>query len=135
MFRYGDEIYMSKIHEEVFEETCNPKIYKAWATAANCRTIIATYREKPVGFIIAEKRRCNYLGDFQIAVEPFHHNKGVGSALLQAAFNIFIDMKVRKVIADYLMLNAPATDFIKNTVSNQKEFTTIFLYKRKLELF
>jgi ribosomal protein S18 acetylase RimI-like enzyme len=131
MFEDGDQFCMSKIHEEAFKERCKPKIYKAWATAANCRTIIATHREKPIGFIIAEKRRCNSLGDFNIAVKPHYHNKGVGSALLKAAFNVFIDMNVQRVIADYLMLNAPAHRLYQKHGFKPKRIYNYFLIRQK----
>jgi len=131
MFEDGDQFCMSKIHEETFKERCKPKIYKVWATAANCRTIIATYCKKPIGFIIAEKRRCNSLGDFNIAVKPCHHNKGVGSALLKAAFNVFIDMNVQRVIADYLILNAPAHRLYQKHGCKPKRIYNYFLIQGK----
>lgn len=107
-FEDGDQFCMSEIHKEVFKETVSPEDYKAWATAANCRTIIATYQEEPIGFIIAEQRRCGSLGDFNIAVKIAHQGKGIGSALLRTAFNVLIEMGVKRVIADYLMLNTSA---------------------------
>jgi ribosomal protein S18 acetylase RimI-like enzyme len=108
MFEDGDESCMSEIHREVFDEKIPAEEYRAWATVANCRTVIATHRGNLVGFIIAEKRRCGSLGDFNIAIKTAHQHKGVGSALLRTSFNIFLEMKVKKVIADYLMLNAHA---------------------------
>jgi ribosomal protein S18 acetylase RimI-like enzyme len=94
--------------------------------------IIATYCKKPIGFIIAEKRRCNSLGDFNIAVKPCHHNKGVGSALLKAAFNVFIDMNVQRVIADYLMLNAPAHRLYQKHRFKPKRIYNYFLMQQKI---
>jgi ribosomal protein S18 acetylase RimI-like enzyme len=108
MFEDGDESCMSEIHKEAFDEKIPLEEYRAWATAANCHTVIATHRGNLVGFIIAEKRRCGSLGDFNIAIKPAHQHRGVGSALLKASFNIFLEMKVKKVIADYLMLNTHA---------------------------
>ncbi len=108
MFEDGDQFFMSEIHKKALNEDVSPKDYKEWATAANCQTIIAIHRDAPVGFIIAEKRCCGSLGDFNIAVKPAHQSKGIGSALLRAAFNILLDMKVKKVIADYLVLNTHA---------------------------
>jgi hypothetical protein len=52
----------------------------------------------PVGSIIAGKRSCGSLGDFIIAVDPCHRRKELGLTLLQTAFNVFIDMNVKKVI-------------------------------------
>jgi GNAT superfamily N-acetyltransferase len=108
MFEDGDESCMPEIHREAFDEKIPVEEYRAWATAANCRTVIATHRGNLVGFIIAEKRRCGSLGDFNIVVKPAHQHRGVGSALLKASFNVFLEMKVKRVIADYLMLNAHA---------------------------
>ncbi len=107
-FEDGDQFCMSEIHKEAFEEIVSPEDYKLWATAANCRTIIAMHNEESIGFIIAEQRRCGSFGDFNIAVKPVHQGKGIGSALLKAAFNILIDAGVKRVIADYLMLNTSA---------------------------
>jgi ribosomal protein S18 acetylase RimI-like enzyme len=108
MFEDGDESCMSEIHREVFDEKIPLEEYRAWATGANCRTVIATHQGNLVGFIIAEKRRCGSLGDFNIAIKTAHQDRGLGSALLRASFNIFLEMKVKKVIADYLMLNTHA---------------------------
>jgi ribosomal protein S18 acetylase RimI-like enzyme len=108
MLEDGDQFSMSKIHREAFDEDLSPEEYRSWASKENCRTIIATNHGEPIGFIIAEKRRCDSLGDFNIAIKPAHQGKGVGSVLLKAAFNTFLDMKVKKVIADYLLLNKRA---------------------------
>jgi ribosomal protein S18 acetylase RimI-like enzyme len=133
LFKDGDQFYMSKIHEKAFKEKAEPKIYKAWATATNCRTIVATHHNIPVGFIIAEKRHCGSLGDFSIAVEPAHHGKGIGSVLLTAAFNAFIDMKVKKVIADYLTLNSSAHRLYQKHNFITKRIYNYFLYSRDAE--
>ncbi len=127
MFEDGDQFFMSKIHKEAFNEDISPEDYKVWATAENCRTIVATHREEPVGFIIAERRHCGSLGDFNIAVKPTHQGKGVGSALLKAAFNIFIDMKVKRVIADYLILNTSAHNFYQKHGLKPKRNYNYFL--------
>lgn len=129
LFEDGDQFHTSKIHEKAFKEKCKPKIYKAWATATNCRTIIATCHNVPVGFMIAEKRRCGSLGDFTIAVKPTHQGKGIGSVLLKAAFNAFIDMGVKRVIADYLMLNASAQRLYEKNNFEPKRIYNYFLCK------
>jgi len=130
LFEDGDQFDMSEIHEKAFQEKFEPNIYKAWATATNCQTIIATYHNIPIGFIIAEKRRCGSLGDFTIAVKPAHQGKGIGSLLLNAAFNVFIAMGVRKVIADYLMLNASAHRLYQKHKFKPKRIYNYFLYKQ-----
>jgi len=132
MFENGDQHTMARIHGEVFAEGFSPKDYKSWATASNCRTIVATRDRNLVGFIIAEKRRCGSFGDFMIAVEPCHHRKGLGSALLHAAFNAFIDMRVKKVIADYLMLNAPAHHLYRKHNFKPRRIYNYFLCKKNL---
>jgi GNAT superfamily N-acetyltransferase len=130
LFEDGDQFYMSKIHETAFQEKFKQEIYKAWATATNCQTIIATYHNTPIGFIIAEKRRCGSLGDFIIAVKPAHQGKGVGSLLLNAAFNVFIDMGVKRIIADYLMLNTSAHRLYQKHKFEPKRIYNYFLYKQ-----
>ena len=130
-FKSGDENRIARIHKEVFGENFSPMRYRIWATASNCRTIVATKNGFPVGFIIAEKRSCGSLGDFIIAVDPSHHRKGLGSTLLQAAFNVFIDMNVKKVIADYLMLNTPAHHFYQKHNFRPKRTYNYFLYGKK----
>lgn len=130
LFEDGDQFYMSKIHEKAFQEKFKPEIYKAWATATNCQTIIATYHNIPVGFIIAEKRRCGSLGDFTIAVKPAHQGKGIGSLLLNVAFNVFIDMGVKRIIADYLILNTSAHRLYQKHKFKPKRIYNYFLYKQ-----
>ncbi len=128
-FEDGDQFYMSEIHKDAFKETVSLEDYKAWATAMNCRTIIATHHEEPIGFIIAEKRCCDSLGDFNIAVQPAHQGKGIGSALLKAAFNILIDMEVKRVIADYLMLNTSAHNLYQKHNFKPTRIYNYFLMK------
>ena len=48
MYEDGDQFYMSKIHKEAFRKIFSPSDYKAWATAKNCRTIIATHHENRI---------------------------------------------------------------------------------------
>jgi GNAT superfamily N-acetyltransferase len=131
LFEDGDQFYMSKIHEEAFREDFSPNDYKAWATKANCRTIMVTHHRKPVGFIIAEKRRCCSLGDFNIAIKPAHQGKGIGSALLNAAFNVFVDLGVKRVIADYLLLNTSAHRLYQKHNFKPKRIYNYFLYQRE----
>jgi len=129
---------MSKVHKEVFREVFSPEGYKSWATARNCHTVVATKNKRFVGFIIAEKRRCGSFGDFMIAVKPAHQGKGIGTALLNAAFSAFVDMKVRRVIADYLMLNAPAHSLYHKHKFKPKRIYNYFLYdptRRKTRQF
>lgn len=127
MFENGDQFCMSEIHKEAFSEDFSPEDYKIWATAVNCRTIIAAHQDETVGFIIAEKRHCGSLGDFSIAVKPAFQGKGIGSALLKAAFNIFIDMKVKRVIADYLILNTSAHNLYQKHGFKPKRIYNYFL--------
>jgi len=129
MFEDGDQFYMSKIHEEAFDEDFSSNDYKAWATATNCQIIIAIHHEEPVGFVIAEKRQCGGFGDFNIAVKPPHQGKGIGSALLKAAFNCLINMKVRNVVADYLVLNASAHILYQRLGFKPKRIYNYFLLR------
>ncbi len=128
MFKDGDQFDMTKIHEEVYGRIFSPKDYRTWATGANCHTIIATHYDELIGFLIAEKRRCGSLGDFAIAIKPLHQGKGMGSTLLKAAFNVFVDMGVKKVIADYLKLNTPAYKLYQKHKFKPKRIYNYFLY-------
>jgi len=128
MFEGGDEYYMSRIHRRAFEEDLSPEDYKSWATKANCHTVVATEHRNPVGFIIAEKRRYGSIGDFNIAVQPVHQRKGIGSALLRAAFNIFVEVKVKRVIADYWTLNTAAHYLYQKHGFEPKRIYNYFLY-------
>ena len=87
-------------------------------------SIMVTHHGEPVGFIIAEKGNYASLGDFTIVVSPAHRNKCVGSALPQAALNVFVNMGVRRVITDYLMVIVPAHNLYRKLVSDRKEPTT-----------
>jgi len=130
MFTEGDQFYMSKIHKQAFGRIFSPNDYKTWTRAANYKTIMATYNKKSVGFIIAEKRRCGSLGDFTIVISPAHQKKGIGSALLKAAFNIFVDMGVKRVIADYLILNTSANRLYQKHKFKPKRVYNYFLYQK-----
>jgi len=130
-FEDGDQFYMSKIHKEAFRQIFPPNDYKTWATAANCRSIVVTHHGEPVGFLIAEKRSCGSLGDFTIAVKPIHQGKGIGSALLKAAFNVFVDTGVRKVIADYLMLNTSACRLYQKHKFRPERIYNYFLFEQE----
>jgi ribosomal protein S18 acetylase RimI-like enzyme len=129
MFKNGDQQLIARIHQEAFAENFSAEKYKAWATASNCRTIVATKERRIVGFMIAEKRRCGSLGDFTIAIDRCYRRKGLGSALLDAAFNVFIDMKIKKVIADYLLLNTPAHYLYQKHNFKPKRIYNYFLWK------
>lgn len=133
MFEDRDEYYMSNIHKAAFEEVISPETYRAWATATNCHAVMATVDKHPVGFIIAEKRRCGSLGDFTIAVHPTHQGKGIGTALLKTAFNIFVDVKVKTVIADYLMLNRRAHNLYQRHKLEPKRIYNYFLYDQSFK--
>lgn len=108
LFKNRDEKDLSHIHQNAFREEFAPASYRVWATAPNCRTLVVTYSSRPVGFIIAEKRPYRQIGDFNIAVEPNYQGRGLGRALLRAALRAFVHMGVRRVIADYLLLNTAA---------------------------
>ncbi len=85
-----------------------PDEYRKWATSPNCRTTLAFLDRKVVGFFIAERRPYKKYGDFNVAVDPSFHGRGLGSALLQKGLNDLYDMGVRTAIADFLLLNARA---------------------------
>ena len=104
-FGSGDEKFFSSLYREVYSERVSLNEFREWATKKNCKTFVATHLDKPVGFIIAEKRPYKSLGDFAIAVSLLHHRKGVGGALLDAGMNALHEMGVQKAIADYRTLN------------------------------
>jgi GNAT superfamily N-acetyltransferase len=101
----GDEEFFSSLYREVYEEQVSAGEFEEWATKKNCKTIVASLRNRPIGFIIAEKRPYNSLGDFAIAVSPSHQRKGVGGALLDSGMNALYVMGVRMAIADYRTFN------------------------------
>ncbi len=105
-FKTGDESFFSSLHQQVYSKEVSREAFRDWATNDNCKTIVATNRESPAGFIIVEKRKYKSIGDFYIAVLPSHHRRGVGGALLDMALNIMYDMGVRRIIADYRTFNA-----------------------------
>ncbi len=105
-FRNGDEKFMSRIQLAAFRFPHPPGEYRKWATRSNCLATLAVLQGEPVGFLIAEKRRYGGYGDFIIAVDPQHHRRGVGSALMQNGLNDLIDMECTTVVADFLLQNA-----------------------------
>ncbi len=107
-FEKGDEYHLSRIHRRNFDYPLTPEEYREWAQGPKRQTNVATVRGRPVGFIIAEKRPYNRIGDFKVAVDPSYHGRGIGSALLETALNDLHRMDVRTVIADFLLLNGPA---------------------------
>ncbi len=82
-FEKGDEYHLSRIHGRAFDYTHSPGEYERWATQPHCKTTIAWFDDRPVGFLIAEKRSYGGFGDFMIAVDPSKHRIGIGSALLE----------------------------------------------------
>lgn len=104
-FCAGDEEFLSSLYREVYEEQVPAEEFEEWATKKNCKTIVASLRSRPVGFIIAEKRLYNSLGDFAIAVSPSHQRKGIGGALLDSGMNALYEMGVRMAIVDYRTFN------------------------------
>ena len=94
-------------------------------------SIMATHRGEPVGFIIAEKGNYASLGDFTIVVRPAHRNKCVGSALPQAALNVFVNMGVRRVITDYLTVIVPAHNLYRKLGLRQKRTYDFFMLQNK----
>ncbi len=107
-FKIGDGDHLSRIHQGAFGYPHQPGEYVKWAMKKNCKTTLAMINGRPVGFLIAEKRRYAGYGDFMIAVEPNSQNRGVGSSLLENGLKDLHDMGVKTVIADFLLLNAPA---------------------------
>ncbi len=107
-FKIGDGGHLSRIHQGAFGYRHPPGEYVKWAMKKNCKTTLAMMNGRPVGFLIAEERRYAGYGDFMIAVEPNSQSRGVGSSLLENGLKDLRDMGVKTVIADFLLLNAPA---------------------------
>jgi ribosomal protein S18 acetylase RimI-like enzyme len=105
-FRKGDEKDMSRIHHAAFHTRHPPREYLEWATNPNCRTTIAVLQGEPVGFLTAEKRHYGRYGDFNIAVEPKFHGRGLGSALMERGLNDLFEMGCEIAVADYWLQNA-----------------------------
>src|SRR5438876_791289 len=104
--RKGDEKDMSRIHLAAFHFPNLPREYLRWATSSNCRTTLAVLHGQSVGFLTAEKRPyCGY-GDFNIALEPEFHGRGLGSALMESGLNDLIEMGCNTAVADFWLQNA-----------------------------
>jgi len=56
--------------------------------------------------LTAEKRHYDRYGDFNIAVEPKFHGRGLGSALMERGLNDLIEMGCKTAVADYWLQNA-----------------------------
>ena len=80
--------------------------------------------------MIAERRKCSSLGNFVIAVRPKYQSKHVGSALLKAGLNSLVQMGVRRVVVDCLMLNAPAHDLYKKHGFKFRRICNYFLLSK-----
>lgn len=104
-FREGDEKFFSILHTSSFAETISAKDFKRWATAPNVNTFVAVKGSRRLGFIIAERRQYNLLGDFNMAVKLEYQSKGIGSVLLSVGLNSLYERGVRAAIADYRTLN------------------------------
>lgn len=105
-FQKGNERDLSRIHFAAFHFPNPPDRYLEWATSPNCRTTLAFSHGTPVGFLTAEKRPYNSFGDFNIAVSPRFHGRGIGSALMETGLNDLIEMGCRTAIADFWLQNA-----------------------------
>ena len=67
---------------------------------------MAVLQGKAVGFLTAEKRHDGSYGDFNIAVDPKFHTRGLGSALMERGLNDLIEMRCETAVADYWLQNA-----------------------------
>ena len=105
-FRKGDEKDMSRIHHAAFHIRHPPREYLEWATSPKCRTTLVLLQGAAVGFLTAEKRRDGRYGDFNIAVDPKFHTRGLGSALMERGLNDLIEMGCETAVADYWLQNA-----------------------------
>ena len=105
-FRKSDEKDMSRIHHAAFHIPHPPREYLGWATSPNCRTTLAVFQGEAVGFLTAEKRHYRKFGDFNIAIEPKFHGRGLGSALMERGLNDLIEMGCETAVADYWLQNA-----------------------------
>ncbi len=104
-FLKGDEKDMSRIHYAALHIPHPPREYLEWATNPNCRTTMAVLQGEAVGFLTAERRHDGGYGDFNIAVEPRFHGRGIGSALMETGLNDLIEMGCETAVADYLLQN------------------------------
>lgn len=66
---------------------------------------MAVLQGEAVGFLTAERRHDGGYGDFNIAVEPRFHGRGIGSALMETGLNDLIEMGCETAVADYLLQN------------------------------
>ncbi len=107
-FKLGEEHHMARIHLRAFGYPHPAGEYRKWATAPHCKTTIALLGSQRVGFFIAERRPYKKYGDFNVAVDPSVHGRGIGSALLQNGLNDLYEMGARTAIADYQLLNGRA---------------------------
>jgi len=97
---------MSRIHHAAFHFPNPPREYLKWVTSPSCRTTLAVLHGEAVGFLTAEKRHYGRYGDFNIAVEPKFHGKGLGSVLMERGLNDLIEMGCETAVADYWLQNA-----------------------------
>ena len=72
----------------------------------NCRTTLAVLRGEAVGLLPAEKWHDGSYGDFNIAVDPKFHRRGLGSALMERGLNELIELGCEIAVADYWLQNA-----------------------------
>ena len=105
-FRNGDEKHMSRIHLAAFKFPFSPRVFFKWATSPNCRTTMAVSDGRIVGFLTAEKRRYQKYGDFNIALDPGYHRRGIGSSLMEKGLNDLAEMGCKTAMADFLLQNA-----------------------------
>ena len=105
-FRKGDEKDLSRIHHAAFHIRHPPREYLEWATNPNSRTTLVVFQGEAVGFLTAEKRRDGRYGDFNVAVDPKFHTRGLGSALMERGLNDLIEVGCETAVADYWLQNA-----------------------------
>ena len=105
-FRKGDENHMSRIHLDAFRFPFSPRLFLKWATSPNCKTTMAVSDGRIVGYLTAEKRRHQRYGDFNIAVDPTFHGRGIGSSLMENGLSDLFAMGCRTAVADYWVQNA-----------------------------
>lgn len=116
-FGLSDYASITTLLKEVLSEECNAETMKAFGRQLSWDSelvLVAEDKDSIVGMIIGtiDKNNGYY---YRIAVAPLHQRRGIGTQLIQALNQKFVQRKVNKIMLTLDRHNEPIAAFYEST--------------------